>query len=292
MSEIRISLGHEYVGKIVFTQLDRTLKADRTAFGFRVHLPATLTFAPPENGVALLLENLKLTLSTIDRGKPIEIGTAACDSSYTTAMQGAALVIFQWDWSMPVLAFYENLRDGREPSFNISISGDVRYLLPGPMGKQPCSIAHTFHDIGQLDFSREAWVTVLRELNMRDAVIVEIPFRTDPPSAWEPVWQALLDARASFEAGGASGWKNCVTGVRLALEEWQKVEKEDQGLGWQRPSLADLQSRTKSQRIDNLRWHLIQCAHLAAHTNADDWTRDDAVLALSTLSALLAVRKP
>jgi hypothetical protein len=99
------------------------------------------------------------------------------------------------------------------------------------------------------------------------------------------VWHALRDARDSFDTGGSTGWKNCVTAVRLALEEWRKIEQEDKGL-------ADTQARTKIQRIDNLRWHLIQLAHYAAHTKADEWTRDDALLALSTLSALLAVRKP
>jgi len=120
-------------------------------------------------------------------------------------------------------------------------------------------------------------------------VLVEIPFAFDPPSGWEPVWHALLDARNSFDTGGSTGWKNCIASARHALEEWQKIEKEDSGPGWQRPSQADLQSRSKSQRIDNIRWHLMQVAHFAVHSKADEWTRDDALLVLSTLSALIAV---
>jgi hypothetical protein len=126
---------------------------------------------------------------------------------------------------------------------------------------------------------------MLREVNLRDTVLVEIPFQSDPPSGWEAVWQALQDARDSFDTGGSTGWKNCVTAVRLALDEWRRIEPEDKGP-------ADPQDRTKAHRTENLRWHLIQLAHYAAHTRADEWTRDDALLALSTLSALLAVRRP
>lgn len=165
------------------------------------------------------------------------------------------------------------------------VSGDIRYILPGEPGREPCSIASTFHQWGEIGYSQKAWTDMLRDLNVRDAVLVEIPFDSNPPSGWEPVWQAVRDALDSFDAGGSTGWRNCVASVRHALEEWRNIEKEDQG-----PS--DLKSRTKTQRIDNIRWHLIQLAHYAAHTKADEWTRDDALLALSTLSALLAVRKP
>jgi hypothetical protein len=133
---------------------------------------------------------------------------------------------------------------------------------------------------------------MLRNLKVYDTVLIEIPFPSDPPTDWELVWHALRDARDSFDRGGSTGWKNCVASVRLALEKWHGIEKEDQGPGWQRPSTTDLQARTKEQRIDTIRWHLIQLAHCAAHTRADEWNRDDALLVLSTVSALLAVRKP
>ena len=120
---------------------------------------------------------------------------------------------------------------------------------------------------------------------------MEIPFPADPPTGWEPIWEALRDARDSLDKGGSTAWKNTVTSVRLALEGWQHIEKEDQGPGWKRPDRTDLETRTKEQRIDNIRWHLIQLAHYAAHTKADDWTRDDALLMAPTLSSLLAVRK-
>ncbi len=139
--------------------------------------------------------------------------------------------------------------------------------------------------------SAEANHTSLR-LGTAENVLVEIPLPGSPSLDWDEVWKALIDARNAFEQGGSTGWKGCVTSVRLALERWQQIEKEDMGPGWKAPSMQERKDRTKKQRTDNLRWHLYQCAHLGAHSSADEWTRDDALLLLSTLSALLAERKP
>lgn len=133
---------------------------------------------------------------------------------------------------------------------------------------------------------------MLRKLGIRENVLVEVPLLGSPSPDWDEVWQGLIDARTAFEHGGSTGWKGCVTGARLALEKWQQMEPEDKGPGWVAPSRADREARTKKQRLDNLRWHLLQVAHLGAHTGAENWTRDDALLLLSTLSVLLAERNP
>jgi hypothetical protein len=133
---------------------------------------------------------------------------------------------------------------------------------------------------------------MLRKLGIAENVLVEVPLPGSPSPNWAGVWRGLIDARNAFEQGGSTGWKGCVTGVRLALEKWQQLEPEDKGPGWVSPSRSDREARTKKQRLDNLRWHLLQVAHLGAHTGAEDWTRDDALLMLSTLSVLLAERKP
>jgi hypothetical protein len=155
-----------------------------------------------------------------------------------------------------------------------------------------CSVQTTFHEIAQVRYSRDAWTATLRQLKHRDAVLIEIPYPSDPPTGWESIWQALQDARDSFDKGGSVGWKACVVNVRHALEQWQKIEAEDHGPGWERPAQGDLKDRNKHQRIENIRWHLLQLAHYSVHTKADEWTRDDAALALSVLSSLLTVRKP
>jgi hypothetical protein len=288
MSHANITLGSETVGTVSFDQPESALAAGRTASGARVNVPASITFHLPQDSQSpLLLEGLEASFSAFG----VEIGVGRYSPALRTS-HAKLPIFFVWDWTIPALAFYERLRAGREPEFSVRLSGGIRYILPGDGWKELCSIPFAFNEPGYVRYSREAWTKMLRDLKLRDTILVEIPFDSDPPSGWEPVWTALRDARDSFDQGGSTGWKNCITSVRHALEGWQKVEKEDQGPGWQRPAPADLQSRTKEQRTDSIRWHLIQLAHYAAHTRADEWTRDDAVLALSTLSALLAVRKP
>ena len=146
-----------------------------------------------------------------------------------------------------------------------------------------------------IHYSRETWTNTLRQLEFNDSFVIEIPYPSDPPAKdWDEVWKALQDARRAFDQGGSTGWKGAANSVRHALEKWKDIQGEavDHGEGWKAPTLQEKEGRTKRQRFDNIRWHLYQLAHLSAHTGADDWTRDDAMLLLSTLSALLAVRKP
>jgi hypothetical protein len=144
----------------------------------------------------------------------------------------------------------------------------------------------------EVSYPREVWIKMIRNLGVAENVLIEIPLPLSPKGQWDPVWKALVDARNAFEQGGSTGWKGCVTSVRLALEKWRKVDPEKPGPGWQPPKVADREAWTKTQRLDALRWYLMQTAHLGAHTGADEWSRDDALLLLSTLSALLAERKP
>ena len=294
-SRVNITLGNETVGSVQFTQPETGLSAVRTASGFRLQVPATITLsAPSGSGLPLTVENLRVVFSADDAGKPTEIGTAQCDSIFSTPMREAPIA-FLWDWTIEAFAFYDRLRVGKEPKFRLQVCGNIRYILVpeggSRSGREPCSIATSFYQNGEVEYSQGVWTKIMRDLNLQDSILVEIPFHADPPTGWEPIWEALRDARDSFDKGGSTGWKNTVTSVRLALEGWQHIEKEDQGPGWKRPDRTDLETRTKEQRIDNIRWHLIQLAHHAAHTKADEWTRDDALLMLSTLCSLLAVRK-
>ncbi|MFN0102977.1 MAG: hypothetical protein ACKV2U_12915 [Bryobacteraceae bacterium] len=293
-TRINITFGSETVGTIDFTQPEGELGSVRTANGFRLHIPAVVTFLPTGTDLPLILENLRATFFQDGAGKEIEIGVASYSATLFTPVRETQISL-SLDGTLDAFAFHERIRAGQEAKFRLSVSGDIRYVLIAPggsaTGRDPVSIAKTFHQRGVV-YSRMIWTKMMRDLNLRDSVPVEIPFSAHPPTGWEPVWDALRDARSSFDTGGSTGWKNTVTSVRFALEEWRKLEKEDQGPGRQSPKTSDLQSPTKEQRIDNIRWHLIQVAHCAAHTRADEWTRDDALLLLSTLCSLLAVRKP
>lgn len=296
MGDIRITFGNETVGTVRFVQPELGLNGVRTGSGLRLQIPALIDFSSPSgSGLPLVLQGLRLTLTCQDSGKQVEVGMAYCDSIFTTPMHDAPNH-FSWDLTFEALAFYETIRAGQEPKFGLRLQGDISYILLAPnagrTGKEPMSVPTRFYQHGEVGYSRHAWTKMMRDVGIKDSILIELPFAADPPNGWEPVWDALRDARNSFDAGGSTGWKNAVTSARLALEAWQDLEKEDQGPGWQRPNRNDLESRTKAQRTDAIRWHLIQLAHYAAHTKAEEWTRDDALLLLSTLCSLLAVRKP
>lgn len=289
---ISIDLQSQKIGSLALVEPEQGLIASRTANGISIQVPAILTLERPSRSeLALVLEGLTASFRFSCGQEGLGLGEAKCRSRFQTDYRDLPIVL-DWEWSLPALAKYESARQGRAPAFDVSLYGDLRYVLPGDPGREPVSTATTFASHGQAAYSRDTWVHMLRELHIRDAVLVELPIQPDPPASWEGVWSALADARDAFDKGGSTGWKGCVANVRLALEEWQKIEKEDQGPGWKRPATSDLTSRSKTQRFDNIRWHLLQFAHLAPHTRADDWTRDDALVALATLTSLLASRKP
>jgi hypothetical protein len=184
MTDINITLRGEIVGSVAFDQPDKALGGVRTASGFRLHLPATIRFHPPQDESPLLLENLQATLSASN----VEIGVARYPDALGS-VTGKRPISFGWDGTVSALAFYEQLRAGREPEFSVTLSGDIRYLLPGQGWKEVCSIASTFHEPGVVRYSRAVWTSTLRQLNLRDAVLVEIPFKSDPPSGFEPIWR-------------------------------------------------------------------------------------------------------
>jgi hypothetical protein len=68
------------------------------------------------------------------------------------------------------------------------------------------------------------------------------------------------------------------------LEKWRDIEGVNIGP-------TDPTKRNKAERLNNLRQALHQCTHIWIHKDEES-SRDDALLMLSTLSALLAERKP
>ena len=125
---------------------------------------------------------------------------------------------------------------------------------------------------------------MLLRLDVAENVFVEIPLPRSPQAPWDEVWANLVAARNHFEQGGSTGWTSCVLAIRQALEKWRDIEQPNTGAG-------DPKNRSKRERLNNLRLALHQCTHVWIHKD-DEASRDDAVLMLSTLSALLAERKP
>jgi hypothetical protein len=286
-SHIDIMLGNrEKVGTVVLTQPDSAFAANRTASGFCVLIPAVVNFHTPSDESPLVLNKLTLILSA-EGG---EIGAAVYSALMQTPRSDIPIT-FSWNLTAIQLAYYERLREGREIKFQVRMTGDIHYLLDGKLGREPLSIPTFFQSHGTIGYPKALWTKMLRDLNFGDTILLEIPFRANVPKGWEPVWAALKEARECFDQGGTSGWNGCVGRVRLALEKWRKIQGEAEDLaGWVPPQPKDLRVRSKKQRYDVLRWHLLQCAHLAPHTTSSDSTQEDALFALSVLCTLLSIR--
>lgn len=305
--EVEIDVSSRIEGKITFEENPVNLNVQRTAGGFKLRLPVQIGFYSVLNEEPMpMLSNLWGTILAGDSpdGSRMEIGRVYSNSWFTgyrrrkedpssISPRNESLI---WQGSFAELAVFEKIRDGKVPKFEIELHGEFCYLLDGThphhrVRTEPQSF-FARHGSVQISYPREVWIKMLQSLGVAENVLVEVPLPGSPSPDWNPIWRALVDARNYFEDGGTTGWKGCVASVRLALEKWHDMEKPDMGPGWTPPPRPDKEARTKQQRLDNLRWHLHQMAHQGPHTHTDLWTRDDALLMLSTLSALLAERKP
>ncbi len=297
MPQIDIIIDDRVVGRITFDEAPARLEAERIAAGFMLVIPSQVELAMASTlDPAPMLSNLRGSIS-VESGSAasLTLGIARDDRWYLGAVeQTPKPASLTWVGSLAALARFETIRDGASPRLKIDFQGEACWLVPPALGRprrwrtEPSLVSGTV----RLTYPREVWVQMLRELSVAENVLVEIPLPSTPPSPWDGVWNALLEARTAFEQGGSTSWKACVSAARLALEKWEGIEKEDMGPGWTPPSKADRESRTRTQRLDNLRWHLKQVVNVAPHESADVWTRDDALLSLATLSSLLARRKP
>lgn len=293
MLQVDINIGGTHVGRITFDDAPVQLIAHRTATGFNLIIPATIELEYTNGSKPCpMLSNLCGTISVdMESGVEMELGIIKDNWWYIGGKSESAKLV--WSGFVSTLTKFEIIRDGKSPILKIKFHGEACWLLPN-IDKTYLirSEPYNFSDKVQITYPKEVWIKMLRGLQVAENILVEIPLPSEPPAPWDEVWKALVEARDAFEQGGSTGWKGSVAAIRLALEKWQGIEKEDMGPGWKPPSQQERVSRSKKQRLDNLRWHLLQCAHLAPHSSADEWSRDDALLMLSTLSALLAERKP
>jgi hypothetical protein len=275
--------GCKAAGKISFPQA-QALSAKKTSDGLALTIPVDIevTEAPP-----FQITNIRAIV--YQRG--IEVGIAHDFNIYTAgSRRGAELVA-----RLPahVIRLIERVRAGGPAALELQFFCEVSRLVPQDgsplvMGTAPQQASYRVHVV----YPREAWVKMLNETGLGENIVVEIPLPPSPSPEWEPIWKAVTTARDSLKLGGDTAWKAALVECRHALEQWQKLEKEDHGPGWKAPTPAERSSRTRQQRLDNIRWDLLQCVHEAAHTPADKWTRDDAILVLATLTGLLAIRNP
>lgn len=322
--EIDIGSGRR-IGSISIVRNPSHLHAVRMASGFELQVPIVITLqVRTRDEPMLMVDRLrgKVFLKEGNSGS-IAVGRLEGDSSQTAGIttgegyDNRIETYLKWTGSFADMAYIEKLRDGRTPDLQMDVKGEWCFLLRATEEitedqwnqlsereqrrhqqysafriRTATQSVHSRTGLIEVAYPREVWIAMIRKLGIAENVFLEVPLPRSPLDPWNPVWKALVDARNAFEQGGSTGWQATVTSVRLALERWRDIEPENQGPGWVSPSRNDRESRTKKQRLDALRWHIMQAAHLGPHTGAEEWSRDDALLMLSTLSALLAERKP
>lgn len=301
--DIEIEDGPQRIGSLTIVKNPERLDGVRTVSGFEIQVPSVLTLrARPKAEPMLMVNNLRgRVFFKGENGPLLNVGYLTNDESHIagTSEEGRdhpSNIRLEWRGTFSDLAYIEKARNGQAPELQMWLDCEWSFLISNELTSfrivtDTRRAASRYGNI-KVPYPREVWIDLVRKLGIAENVFVEVPLPTSPPAPWTGVWSALVDARNAFERGGSSGWQGTVTSVRLALERWRAIEKEEPGAGWKAPSPADRESRSKKERLDALRWHLIQTAHLGPHTGAEEWSRDDALLMLSTLSGLLAVRKP
>lgn len=289
---IEITMSMQRVGEILFDEAPSQFVGSRTASGFRLNIPASVILRPNTGDAPLpMVTNLRAVISVNkDPQTEFQVGVAEDLTRYFGGGNSQANLV--WTDVMPALAYIEKCRDEQRPQLKLELRAEGCWLLQHQSQVRIRTAPQFIGGKVTLSYPKEVWIKMLRDMKFSENVLLEVPLPSTPPTQWDKVWSALVEARIALEQGGATGWKSCVSAVRLALEEWRSIEKEEMGPGGTTPTMNDLKLRSKQQRYDHLRWHLIQCAHLGPHSNAEDWSRDDAMLLFATLSTLLAVRKP
>jgi hypothetical protein len=298
-SDITIEHHGRNIAFLTFVRSLPALHAYRAASGFTLRLPAMIqTISVPHGEPRIMISNLQGEVQVKDAsGSLTQVGRLRCDewvTGYThrppeNSYRSENEIGLVWSGTLADLALVEQARDGRPPTLQINLRGEYCFLLPiqSPEREVRSAPQRLYSSRGQIElsYSRDVWVEMLRRLGAAENVLVEIPLPGRSADArWDGVWEALIAARRAFEQGGSSGWQSCAVQVRRALEQWRDIDPMNTG-----PSVV--KQRSKLERYNNLRLALYESTHNFIHPQ-DEANRDDALLLLSTLSALLAERKP
>lgn len=296
-SVLQLRVASQDVGTLDFEESNEALKrlgARRTASGFVFWPPAALKLKRQTGDWQPMVSNVRADIF-YDDNKGFQLGVGRDDTFYVPGVreyeQDLTLAL-AWYGTDEILQIIDKRRNGGPAKLWIKCTGEICVVPSDPSQNVLRSSPEQFHRDFKVEYSADAWTSLMENVATVGAVLVEVPVRNDLPPAWDSIYTALKEAKRHIARGGDDGWKACVATVRTALEEWRKIETEDQGPGWHAPTPTDRAARSKAQRRDGLRWHLLQYAHLAHHSPSDHWERNDAILAFATLSALLAERDP
>lgn len=290
MQSIHITLHPITIGEWLFDEAPRQLHGLRTADGVKVQIPSVLRlrWLEHEQRPRPTVTNLHVSLYVVEADdSKLCIGDLRDWNHYQGGVPDTEhSTNLEWYGSMAALQRIEKSRNGGPIRLFLECTGQGSFAYYNVSDMRPImSEPHRFSGRVHVTYSRDLWLDMLRRLGATSNVLVEFPLSSNPPTPWDTVWGAVAEAREQLETGGTTNWGNCIRSVRLALEKWQEIDPVNKGP-------TDKRARSKEQRLDNLRWHLLQVAHLAAHTPTEKWNRKEAALLLGTLSGLLAVRDP
>lgn len=284
------------IGAITFDQSPDRLIAQRTAAGFELAFPITVSLElRATSDPQPLVTDLSARITAInDQQNGLLLGRGRQDGWFAGAIPSSNTPTnLVWAAPLAALAAYEKFRDVQRPRFRMAVLGQLSFLIPS-LGRRVRTEPQQVYGEVEITYPTEVWIKAVRDVGVSQAIFLEVPLPSSPPKPWDAVWKSVAEAATAFERGGETGRKGAILAVRQALDDWRKIdgEQEDVGPGWKQPDQRDREARTARQRLDAIRWHLREYAHLAAHSGAEHWSREDAVLLLASMSALLALRNP
>ena len=301
--QVYLKLHRYQAGDIRFLQ-PASLRASRALDGVLLALPTEITLEADKNAKGSRPLLVGITADVTWKG--MFVGRAVDTSIYFDGQLGSPGHLTVPVGSTAVWAI-ERSRDGQDVTFDLEVSAEVTELLTLADAKllpgvQEGSVAGAGTKAGrtvevrslplpisrhpvQVQYPAAAWAEMLRMTGLGENVVVEIPLPPAPPPPWDEVWTSVRTARDALARGGSTGWREVVTECRNALDKWDRVEGP-------KVRQAKPELRTPEQRADHVRQDLHRYAHSFVHNTALAATREDAVLVLSGLAALLAKRNP
>jgi len=281
----QLQSGQTIVGQVDFLR-PPALTGYRTWDGLAFTLPTRVSIDGPKDDSMATLANLGATVVF----KGVEVGVAHDAGLYASPedREGSLVLRLRAD----IVRAIDRARNGLPLEFDLDIFGHLQVLHRTGLQRPSDQRRGPHHPKVRVNYDAHAWTNLLMSTGLGDNVVVEIALPPKPGGPWDSIWDGLQRAREHLLRGGEGAWKGAIMEARQALDEWRQHEAPDQGPGWTRPPTPDLETRTREQRYDNLRWHLLQCAHDAAHSGSHTWRREDAVAVVATLASLLAIRNP
>ncbi len=188
------------------------------------------------------------------------------------------------------LEIMERLRDGGPAEFRLTMRGSAFVFNTADKSWDACmfQVDGGAALSAQVQVNRDHWSQQVRNVSPMGSVLVEIPLAVTLDAPWSGIWDQLDKASTHLAQGGESGWEGCIAKVRQALELRAKLDNVP-------PALAKAgREQDRMERLNEIAKALFHYCSLALHTDkhVTRWTRADAILAFSTLCAVLAAHDP